>query len=66
MVRLWLDLIVFKVFSNLSDSMIQKNVQQVAHRCGGWDIQGQAGQGSEHPDVAVGVPPCSSQGIWTR
>jgi len=35
-------------------------LEQVAQRCGGshvpGDIQGQAGQGSEHPDLPVGVP----------
>ena len=35
-------------------------LKHVAQRCGGCpiprDIQGQAGWGSEHPDLAVGVP----------
>ena len=35
-------------------------LEQVAQRCGGYlvhgGIQDQTGQGSDHPDVAVGVP----------
>ena len=41
-------------------SMGGEALQQIAQRCGGWpipgDTQGQAGQGSEQLDLAVGVP----------
>jgi len=56
-----------KKFFYLESGEVQ---EQVSQRGGGCpvleDIQGQAGQGCEQPDLAVGVPPCSLQGSWTR